>query len=251
MANSTKTALIIGASSGTGREIALGLAGEGYQTFAIARQEQGLASLKAEDPRIETIAIDASGDGVAEGLMKDLSPDLLLLVGGHQPKMLPFHELSWEEFSTTWNNDTKVAYEFSKAAITTPMPKGGLIISFSSGAALGGSALSGGYAGAKRMQHFLVNYGQREADRLDLGLKFISIIPKQLVAGTEIGKGASNAYAASVGKTSEQFMGQWEKPLTPAMIGENILDFIKNGPPEDTKDGANSFTITGLGLAAL
>lgn len=251
MAHKTKRALVIGGSSGAGREIALGLADEGYQTYVVAHHAKGLDSLKSENASIETITIDASKDGVAAGLIKDLSPDLLLLVGGHQPQMAPFYEQSWEEFSAAWNNDTKVAYEFSKAAIENPMPKGSTIISFSSGASLGGSALSGGYAGAKRMQHFLVNYAQREADRLDLDLQFISIIPKQLVAGTKIGKEASRAYAASVGKTSEQFMSQWEKPLTPAMIGENILDLIKNGPPEDTNEGANAFVITGLGLEVL
>ncbi|WP_419905356.1 SDR family NAD(P)-dependent oxidoreductase [Kiloniella sp.] len=251
MAEKSKRALIIGGSSGAGREIALGLGNEGYETYVVARHAEGLDHLKAENSSLETIAIDASKDGIAAGLIKDLSPDLLVLVGGHQPKMAPFHEQSWDEFSATWNNDTKVAYEFSKAALTHPMPTGAKIISFSSGASLGGSALSGGYAGAKRMQHFLVNYAQREADRQDLDLQFISIIPKQLVAGTEIGNEASSAYAASVGKTSEQFMSQWEKPLTPVMIAENILGFIKNGPPEDSEEGANAFTITGLGLEAL
>ncbi|MEH6631134.1 MAG: SDR family oxidoreductase [Halopseudomonas aestusnigri] len=247
MADKSNRALIIGGSSGAGREIALGLVKEGYETYVVARHAKGLDSLKSENPSLETITIDASQDGVAAGLIKDLSPDLLLLVGGHQPQMAPFHEQSWDQFSATWNNDTKIAYEFSKAAIENPMPKRSIIISFSSGASLGGSALSGGYAGAKRMQHFLVNYAQREADLLDLDLQFVSIIPKQLIAGTEIGKEASSAYAASVGKTSEQFMSQWEKPLTPAMIGDNILDLIKNGPPE----GTNAFVITGLGLEAL
>jgi len=243
----SKRALIIGGSSGAGREIALSLVSEGYQTYVVARHDKGLSELKSESPTIETITIDASQDGVAASLIKDLSPDLLLLVGGHQPKMASFHKQSWEEFSATWNNDTKIAYEFSKAAIENPMPKGSTVVSFSSGAALSGSTLSGGYAGAKRMQHFLVNYSQREADRLDLDLTFISITPKQLVAGTSTGETASAAYAASVGKTPEQFMSQWEKPLTPVMIGEHILDLVKFGPKED----ARSFSITGLGMEVL
>jgi len=56
-----------------------------------------------------------------------------------------------------------MAFEFAKAALNLPLAQGAAFVSFSSGASLAGLPLSGGYAGAKRMQHFLVNYGPREA----------------------------------------------------------------------------------------
>jgi hypothetical protein len=52
---------------------------------------------------------------------------------------------------------------FSQAALTTPLPAGTTIMLISSGAALGGSSLSGGYAGAKRTQMFLADYAQKES----------------------------------------------------------------------------------------
>ncbi len=240
-------ALIIGGSSGVGRELAVSLASKGVRTIAVGRNEDRLGRLKAEHSGIETVAMDAGQDGVAEKLLDEFAPDLLVLVGGERPKMAPVNEMDWKEFSATWNNDTKVAFEFTKAAINLPLPEGATFISFSSGAALGGSPLSGGYAGAKRMQHFLVNYGQREAERLGLGLRFMCVIPKQLMAGTDIGAQASSAYAQAAGIEVEKFMGQWEKPLSAEVASAHIIDLLDNKP----ENGSSAFAITGTSVEAL
>ena len=247
MTSDYQRALIIGGSSGVGRELALDLAGRGVQTVVVGRNEDRLADLKAANSDIETKAVDAAADGAALNLLRDVAPDLLVMVGGHRPKMAPVHEMDWHEFSATWNNDTKMAFEFTKAALTLPLASGGTIISFSSGAALGGSVLSGGYAGAKRMQHFLVNYGQREADRLELGLRFICVIPKQLMAGTEIGSQASAAYAASAGMDVEKFMAQWEKPLNADVARSHLTDLLYATPGNPS----GAYTITGTALEAM
>ncbi|MDA0230489.1 MAG: SDR family NAD(P)-dependent oxidoreductase [Proteobacteria bacterium] len=240
-------ALVIGGSSGVGREVSLALAKIGVRTAVAARGATALAELKAAAPEIETVAADAAADGVAQDLLTRFSPDLLILAGGHRPKMAAVHELDWDEFSAAWNNDTKIAFEFTKAALTAPLAAGGLFVSFSSGASLAGSPLSGGYAGAKRMQYFLVNYGQREADRMELGLRFMSIIPKQLIAGTEIGNMASAAYAASAGMPIDKFMSQWEHPLTAELAGAHLIDLLGRAP----EAGASAFTITGSGAEAM
>ena len=56
-------------------------------------------------------------------------------------------------------------------------------ILISSGAALGGSPISGGYAGAKRMQMFLAGYAQKESDLLGRGIRFVSLAPLKNHAG--------------------------------------------------------------------
>ena len=242
-----RTALIIGGSSGVGRELALEIAEKGVRTVVAARGNDGLAQLNATNPTIETLAVDAAADGAAQKILTSIAPDLLILVGGHQPKMAHVQEMSWHDFSATWQCDTKIAFEFTKAVLTMPLPTGSTIASFSSGAALGGSVLSGGYAGAKRMQHFLVNYGQREADRLKLGLRFLCIIPKQLMPGTGSGDAASAAYAGLAGIEVEKFMAQWKTPLTAKLASRHVIDLLGR----KLEAGTKAFALTGAGTEAL
>ncbi len=239
-----KTALIIGGSKGTGRDIALKLSEKGARTVVVARTVADLDALKSAAPLIETIALDAADDGVAKKLIAEISPDLLILAGGHQPKMQTLSELSWTEFSGAWNTDTKIAFEFTKAALLAPMENGGTIVSFASGAAIGGSPMSGGYAGAKRMQHFVANYGKWEADRRGLGLNFCTIYPKQLIAGSDIANDASTAYAEARSMSQEQFMSQWETPLTPGIIGDQVMGLLAGD--QDGNSGAYGITGTGM-----
>ncbi len=72
------------------------------------------------------------------------------------------------------------------ASATPPIPhtwpRCSLIVS--SGAALAGSPLSGGYAGAKRMQMLLAGYLQRAADARELGIRFVALAPRQFLVGS-------------------------------------------------------------------
>jgi hypothetical protein len=66
---------------------------------------------------------------------------------------------------------------FRRAALRLPLATGATVILISSGAVTGGSPISGGYTGAKRMQMFMANYCQKESDRLGLGFRFIALAP--------------------------------------------------------------------------
>ncbi|MCR9137362.1 MAG: SDR family oxidoreductase [Alphaproteobacteria bacterium] len=236
-----KKALVIGGSRGVGRDLSIKLAERDIATVSVARNSADLEKLKAEAPAIDIIAIDAAGEGVAESLLADHDPDLLLLVGGHSPKMQSIADMSWSDFSAAWETDTKIAFQFIRAALREPMAEGGAIVSFASGAAIGGSPLSGGYAGAKRMQHLVANYGQWEAEQRGLGLTFMTIYPKQLVAGTGIAEKASTAYAAARSMSPEQFMSQWDKPLTPQFIGDQVIELLRENA------GSATYGITASG----
>lgn len=242
----SKKALVIGGSSGSGREIALRLAESGVDTTVVARDLAKLETLKSANPNITVLAEDAASEGSAARLLSEHEPDLLILSAGHAQPMAPFFEQSWEAFSGAWNIDTKIAHAFLSAAITLPMASGSTIINFSSGAGLSGSRLSGGYAGAKRMQHFLTEYAQKEAALRNLDLNFYSIIPKQLIAETELGQAAGQAYAEANGKTLTDFMNQWEQPLTAKKISDYIIELLVNKEafPE------RSYFLTGTGIKA-
>ncbi len=225
--------LIIGAGRGTGRALALQLAKAGSAVTAVARTGDDLDSLRAENPNIATHQGDGAS-GIAADLVAAVQPDLLVLAGGITPKMSSFTDQSWEDFSATWNADTKTTFDFLKAAVTTPMAKGSAIVTLSSGAAISGSTLSGGYAGAKRMQHYLTNYATWESERRGLGLRCYTVYPKQFIAGTRTAETACAAYADARGVSSAQFMAQWEAQLTPDLLAKRIVALVDRDATHDT-----------------
>jgi hypothetical protein len=117
----------------------------------------------------------------------------------------------------------------------------------SSGAAINGSNLSGGYAGAKRMQWFLTKYLDGESKRASLGIRFVAILPKQLVTDTDLGRTAASEYARREGITLEKFMERFSVPLTPDAFGRGVVSLITN--PELGE--GTVFTIAGGGMERL
>src|ERR687887_298518 len=111
----------------------------------------------------------------------------LVIGAGTRPRMASIEEQTWESFSTPWNVDVKIAFEVGRAALARPLRPDSTVVIVSSGAGLNGSPLSGGYAGAKRMQMFLASYLQRESDARGLGIRFVALAPRQLLVGTAIG----------------------------------------------------------------
>jgi len=62
-----------------------------------------------------------------------------------------------------------------------------------------GSPLTGGYGGAKWTQKLLALYLQSISDERKLGIRFVALVPKQMIAGTEIADRASKVYTAKAG----------------------------------------------------
>src|SRR4029079_6942848 len=162
---SGKTAVVVGASSGVGRATAKRLASAGAKVVAIARGAPGLDSLRAEaGDGVTTVAADACDEELAGRILREARPELVVLALGVHPTMAPVDDLSWDQFSEAWNVDLKAAFHWVKGAFQVPLAPGSSIVIVSSGAPIGGSPLSGGYAGAKRMQWLLASYAQRQSD---------------------------------------------------------------------------------------
>lgn len=239
------TALIIGAGRGTGRALALQLAAQGTKVTAVARTKTDLKKLQAEAPTI-TPQVGDGAAGIAADLVGQIKPDLLVLAGGITPRMGSFVDQSWESFSATWNADTKTTFEFLQAAILTPLIRDSTIVTLSSGAAISGSRLSGGYAGAKRMQHYLTNYAASESERRGLDLRCFTVYPKQFITGTQTANVASQAYADASGMSQDAFMEQWQAPLTPELLASRVLELVDR--QADQEQGAWGVTGTQMEL---
>lgn len=201
-----KHVIVIGGSKGLGRAIVAAAYAEGAQVLAVARGELPLKQLVAEFPGVRILALDATDENAPTKVFGALRPDIVVICAGAIPYTAPLVEQSWEQFSRNWNSDVKIALLFSQAALNTPLPAGASVLLISSGAALGGSPLSGSYAGAKRMQMFLANYAQKEAERLKLDVSFLALVPGNIMPDTDLGKAAVEAYASSLGISTADFI---------------------------------------------
>jgi NADP-dependent 3-hydroxy acid dehydrogenase YdfG len=140
----------------------------------------------------------------------------------------------------------KIAFHFSKAALTLPLSPGTSVIIIASGAALAGSPNSGGYAGAKRTQMFIANYGQKESDRLGLGLRFTALAPR-MMPDTELGKHAVAGYAHYLGISAADFIRSMDSPPTSSDVATGVIEIVAN--PERSKGKA--FIVSGKGLESV
>jgi len=238
---------VLGASLGIGRATVQALSAEGVRVVAVARGAEALASLRAELASVQTLQADVSDAGTASRLLRELRPDFVVLAAGIRPHMAALTEQTWETFSAAWTSDTRAAFHLLQAALTTPLAPGSMVVVVSSGAAIGGSPLSGGYAGAKRMQWLLTGYAQKLADRRQLGLRFVTVLPHQLVAGTEIGANAAEAYGAWQGSSGAQLLAAYEKPLTASGVATAIVRCLRG----EFAPSVAAVTVTGAGATAL
>jgi len=224
------SALVIGAGSGVGRATADALAAGGTRVVATGRER------------------DATDPVQVAALLAEAEPDLVVVAAGARPRMASIEEQTWESFSAPWNVDVRIAFEVGRAALARPLRPGSTVVIVSSGAGLDGSPLSGGYAGAKRTQMFVARYLQRAADARGLGIRFVALAPRQLIAGTRIGEAAAAAYGGEMGESVEAYLSRrFPVPLDAAGVARAILAIAKG---EEHRD-ATLLTVTGAGVEAV
>jgi NAD(P)-dependent dehydrogenase (short-subunit alcohol dehydrogenase family) len=238
--------VVIGGSRGVGRRIVETAIGNGARVLAVARQEGPLWKLAEEVSGAEVLSLDATDEGTPSRAFGVLEPDILVVCGGAIPPAVPLHEQNWRQFAVNWENDVKIAFNFFKAALSRPLSPGSAVILISSGAALAGSPISGGYAGAKRTQLFMANYSQKESDRLGLGLHFIALAPR-MMPDTELGKHAVAGYSSYLGISPADFIESMAWPPTSSDVATAVIEVATN--PDQSR--GKVFVVSGRGLEAV
>ena len=238
-----KNVVVIGGSRGVGRRVVEAALHNGAQVLAVARQLGPLQKLAEEVRGAEVLALDATDEDAPGKVFDVLLPDILVLCAGAFPPAAPLHEQSWTEFAVNWDVDVKMAFHFCKAALSRPLPAGASVVLIASGAALAGSPISGGYAGAKRTQIFISNYAQKESDRLGLGLVFTALAPR-ITPDTAIGQYAAAGYAKYLGISATDFIQSMASPPASADVAAAVLEVAT----DTQRSKGKTFVVSGKGL---
>ncbi|WP_029117140.1 SDR family oxidoreductase [Mycobacterium sp. URHB0044] len=240
------TAIVTGASRGFGRAITAALVAAGANVVGVARTRERLDELRDElGDAFTPVAADAADPLIAERLVDEYLPRTVVLCAGAAPRMSPLQEQTWESFSANWNVDVSQAFHWTRQALLRPLAPGSSVIAISSGAAVNGSPLSGGYAGAKATVKFITGYAALESERAELGINFVSILP-QLTPSTDLGAAGVRAYAERQGVDVDAFVQSMGPALTPQQVGKSVVD-VASGAQRYHR--AN--TLTSAGLAPL
>jgi NAD(P)-dependent dehydrogenase (short-subunit alcohol dehydrogenase family) len=243
---SGRTTLVVGASRGLGRGIACAFDEAGAPVVAVARSGPAMAELAATSANIRTEVADATDATVAGTLLDRYEPEVVILVAGASPLMRPLQHQTWETFSVNWHTDVRIAFHWLREALLKPLRPGSVVVVVSSGAALAGSPLSGGYAGAKVTQRLITGYARDEADRAGLGITFTAVLPR-ITALTDLGRPAVRAYAARSGQSEEEYLRPMGEPLTPEAAGAALVELVR----ADSDTVALGYLLTGAGLQSL
>ena len=217
--------LVTGGSSGLGLGIVEALVDAKANVVVVARDPQRLADVERR-LGVTTVLGDVAEAGLAESLLREFRPTVLVLNAGAVPAMGLLHEQTWEGFSTTWNSDVKAGFHWLQAALRLPLARGSRVLVGSSGAAVNGSPMSGGYAGAKRMLWLMAGYANTVAAEQDLGIRFQAIVPRQMLAAGGVGRAGAEAYARRKGVTPEAFLANFGKPMSARELGDHIVTIL-------------------------
>ena len=241
------TALVTGASRGFGRATAAALVSQGAHVVGVARSEDLLTELQRELGSSFTPEVaDVRDPDLPQRLLSTYRPTTLVLNAGAKPKPAPLDGQTWESFSENWNHDVRHVFQFLRQTLLNPLDPGSVIVSLSSGAALRGSPISGGYAGAKATIKFMSAYASAEANSRSLGLRFTAILP-MLTPATNLGAAGVAAYAERAGVHVAEFVDQLPGGvLTTEFLAKTIVDVIR-----DDAYCAEAYSLTAIELRPL
>jgi NAD(P)-dependent dehydrogenase (short-subunit alcohol dehydrogenase family) len=227
MSLNDKNILVTGGSRGLGLGLVEALVAHGARVTVVARDADALQSVRAR-LGVATISADVTDETAAHRILGQVRPDILVLNAGAEPRMGRLDQISWADFTATWETDVKAGLYWLQAALNLPLKPGSRVLVGSSGAAVNGSPLSGGYAGAKRMLMIMARYANGVSEQKRLGIRFQAIVPMQIIGGTGVGDAGANAYARAAGLKPEEYLARFGAPMPPREFGEKVVSVLND-----------------------
>src|SRR6266850_5090801 len=217
-----KNVVVTGGSRGLGLGLVEALVAHGARVTVVARPSGALESVRAR-LGVATISADVTDETAARRILAEVRPDILALNAGTTPPMGRLDQMSWADFTSVWETDVKAGLYWLQAALNLPLKPGSRVLVGSSGAAVNGSPMSGGYGGAKRMPWFMAKYAGGVSAQKKLGIRFQAIVPQQIIGGTGVGDAGANAYARAMGIERGAFLARFGAPMPPRQFGDHLV----------------------------
>jgi len=225
MSLTNKNVVVTGGSRGLGLGLVEALVAQGAGVTVVARRTDALEAVRAR-LGVATISADVTDETAANRILADVRPDIVVLNAGATPHMGRIDQLSWADFTVPWETDVKAGLYWMQAALNLPLKSGSRVVVGSSGAAVSGSPMSGGYAGAKRMLWIMANYANGVSKQKGLGIRFQAIVPMQVISDTGVGDEAAKNYARATGVKPEEFLARFGAPMPPRDFGEKVVAIL-------------------------
>src|SRR6266404_7106567 len=118
-----KNVVVTGGSRGLGLGVVEALVAQGAKVTVVARSAQALEAVRAR-LRVATISADVTDQTAADRILGEIRPDILVLNAGMPPPMGRFDQLSWADFTATWEHDVKAGLYWLQAALNQPLKPG-------------------------------------------------------------------------------------------------------------------------------
>src|SRR5229473_2419802 len=118
-----KNVVVTGGSRGLGLGLVEALVAHGARVTVRARL--GVAAISA----------DVTDETAAHRILAEVRPDILALNAGAKPPMGRLDQMSWADFTATWETDVKAGLHWLQAALNLPLKPGSRVLVGSSGAA--------------------------------------------------------------------------------------------------------------------
>jgi NAD(P)-dependent dehydrogenase (short-subunit alcohol dehydrogenase family) len=222
-----KNVVVTGGSRGLGLGLVEALVAHGAKVTVVARDADALGAVRAR-LGVAAISADVTDETAAHRILAEVRPDILVLNAGTKPRMGRLDQLSWADFTATWETDVKGGLYWLQAALKLPLKPGSRVLVVSSGAAVSGSPMSGGYGGAKRMLWFMAKYANGVSEQKDLGIRFQAIVPQQIIGGTGVGDAGADAYARAMSIEPDVFLARFGAPMPPREFGEKVVAVLND-----------------------
>ena len=101
-----KNVVVTGGSRGLGLGLVEALVAHGAKVTVVARDSDALKSVRAQ-LGVATISADVTDESAARRILAEVHPDILVLNAGAKPRMGRLDQVSWADFTVTWETDVK------------------------------------------------------------------------------------------------------------------------------------------------